>query len=389
MKKLLTVFTALFMMSSLSAQIDFEHSSWNEVLAKAKKENKIIFVDGYATWCGPCKWMAKNVFTDKNVGDFYNKTFINVKLDLEKGEGLTFAKKYGIKGYPTLYFINGNGDLVHQYLGGMDKNNFLQLGKNAIDPKKQIFTLKETYDSGKASDEDVMNYIQALKASGNGVDEKVLIGYLKGKDMKAKENMEFLLKYVNPSLESNIFKEFLKIKEEYIAVFGATKINNFISSAANNDIRKSDINPSDKKALNAHYAKYFDEAKASLHADQTYLGMLMYSKKPDDKARFLAEAESIMKNEPDFNSNFYNSVAWEYHLATDNNDKLEKALKWADISVKKEPNAYNLDTKASILYKLKRKEEALKLANQAMKLGTLMGMDMSSTKKLIEKINKL
>lgn len=388
MKKLLVVF-ALLATFTLSAQIEFEHSKWDDVLAKAKKENKIIFVDGFATWCGPCKWMAKNVFTDKNVGDFYNKTFVNLKLDLEKGEGVDFAKKYGIKGYPTLYFIDGDGNLVHQFLGGMDKDNFLQLGKDAIDPNKQIFTLKKTYDSGKASDEDVLNYIQALKASGNGVDEKVLIGYLKGKDMKDKENMKFLLKYVTPSLESNIFKEFLKIKDQYITAFGADKINNFIASAANNDIRKSDINPLDKKALKAHYLKYFDEDKAELSTDQTYLGMLMYSKKAEDKALFFTEAEKIMQNEPDFDSNFYNSVAWEYHLRTDKKDQLENALKWANISVQKSPNAYNLDTKASILYKLKRKEEALDFANKALKLGTLMGMDMSSTQALIEKINKL
>lgn len=64
--------------------ISFEHSSWEDILKKAKEENKLIFIDAYTTWCGPCKMMARNVFTDAEVGTFFNQNFINVKLDMEK-----------------------------------------------------------------------------------------------------------------------------------------------------------------------------------------------------------------------------------------------------------------------------------------------------------------
>jgi uncharacterized protein YyaL (SSP411 family) len=59
---------------------------------KAKKENKLIFVDAYASWCGPCKLMVKNIFPLKTVGDYYNSHFINAKIDMEKGEGIELAK---------------------------------------------------------------------------------------------------------------------------------------------------------------------------------------------------------------------------------------------------------------------------------------------------------
>ena len=59
--------------------IEFFHGSWDEALELAKKEHKAIFMDAYAEWCGPCKRMAKNIFTQKEVGDFFNKHFINVK----------------------------------------------------------------------------------------------------------------------------------------------------------------------------------------------------------------------------------------------------------------------------------------------------------------------
>src|SRR5476649_1062437 len=79
--------------------IQFDHSTWAELLAKAKQQNKMIFVDAYTTWCGPCKWMAKNVFTNDTVAEFYDKTFICAKIDMEKGEGPELAKKYEVRAY--------------------------------------------------------------------------------------------------------------------------------------------------------------------------------------------------------------------------------------------------------------------------------------------------
>jgi len=97
--------------------IKFEDSDFATLLAKAKTEKKLIFLDAYAAWCGPCKLMERNVFTDANVADYYNKNFINAHFDMEKGEGVALAAKYGIRSYPTLLFLNGEGEIVGKELG--------------------------------------------------------------------------------------------------------------------------------------------------------------------------------------------------------------------------------------------------------------------------------
>ncbi|MDQ0782562.1 thioredoxin domain-containing protein [Chryseobacterium sp. W4I1] len=77
MKKL-AIFSSLFIAALAWAQgIKFEDSNFATILAKAKKENKLIFIDAYASWCGPCKLMVKNIFPLQTVGDFYNSHFIN------------------------------------------------------------------------------------------------------------------------------------------------------------------------------------------------------------------------------------------------------------------------------------------------------------------------
>jgi len=110
--------------------IEFFKGSWKEALAAAKSQNKLIFMDAYASWCGPCKWMAANSFTDKAVGDFFNKNFINVKMDMEKGEGPGLASTYKVGAYPTLFFIDGSGKLVKTSVGALDAAALLSLGKD-------------------------------------------------------------------------------------------------------------------------------------------------------------------------------------------------------------------------------------------------------------------
>ena len=85
-------------------------------------------MDAYTTWCGPCKRMAAEVFTEPEVGRFYNENFINVKIDMEKGEGIELARQYDVYAYPTLLFINGEGELVHRGLGYQDFVQFYEPG---------------------------------------------------------------------------------------------------------------------------------------------------------------------------------------------------------------------------------------------------------------------
>ena len=112
--------------------IAFDKSNWSTLLAKAKKENKLIFVDAYTEWCRPCIQMAKDVFTLDNVADFYNKNFINVSMDMEKGDGPELVKKYKVQAYPAFLYINGDGKLVHRDGGYQEAPAFIKAGKAAL-----------------------------------------------------------------------------------------------------------------------------------------------------------------------------------------------------------------------------------------------------------------
>ena len=127
----------VLLLSTLSAplnaqQIAFEKGTWTEMLARAKAEKKLIFVDVYATWCGPCKMLDQQVFTDKQVAATYNAFFINYKADAEHGEGVMLARKYNVHAYPTALFIDGDGQLVDDRVGFLPAPQFKQEGERVF-----------------------------------------------------------------------------------------------------------------------------------------------------------------------------------------------------------------------------------------------------------------
>jgi thioredoxin-related protein len=112
--------------------IAFHQGTWDEALQLAKKEGKPIFLDISASWCGPCKMLKARTFPNEEVGEFYNANFINVAVDGEKGEGVELARKYQIQGYPSLIYIDKNGQLIAQTAGYRNPKQLIDIGKQII-----------------------------------------------------------------------------------------------------------------------------------------------------------------------------------------------------------------------------------------------------------------
>jgi thiol-disulfide isomerase/thioredoxin len=147
--------------------------TWKETTAAAAKTGKLIFIDCYTDWCGPCKWMDKNAFTDAKVADFFNENFINAKIDMEKGEGPELRKKYSVQSYPTFLFVNGKGEVVHRTGSRMPIEEFLEEGKKAADPKKNLSYLNEKYVEGTRDLPFLLDYYLALNKSDRTNAEKI------------------------------------------------------------------------------------------------------------------------------------------------------------------------------------------------------------------------
>ena len=115
-----------------STQINFIENSWTDALKQAAKQKKYIFVDAYATWCGPCKMLKATTFKNNKVADFYNDNFVNVAIDMEKGQGPALAAQWGLQAYPTMIIFDSKGKAVSGTVGYIRPNDLIKFGQQAL-----------------------------------------------------------------------------------------------------------------------------------------------------------------------------------------------------------------------------------------------------------------
>lgn len=121
MKILFVALVSVLMMTSASEGdkgIAFSDLTLDQAKTLSKETGKLIFIDCYTDWCGPCKRMAATSFKDEKVGAVFNKKFINLKIEMEKNPiGQELAKRYRVRAYPTLLVIDSEGTLIKQVIG--------------------------------------------------------------------------------------------------------------------------------------------------------------------------------------------------------------------------------------------------------------------------------
>ncbi|WP_395767226.1 thioredoxin family protein [Aquirufa sp.] len=120
MKNLFVFLLALMLSLPAFAEgdgVNFFEGTFRQALAKAKKEKKMVMLDAYTSWCGPCKVLKNKVFPNKELGDYINAHFVSIGVDMEAGEGPALANMYPVKGYPTILFLDASGKIKKEILG--------------------------------------------------------------------------------------------------------------------------------------------------------------------------------------------------------------------------------------------------------------------------------
>lgn len=115
--------------ANIETQVNFIENSWTNAVEKAKKEHKYIFVDAYAVWCGPCKLLKATTFKDSKVAEYFNKNFVNLSLDMEKGEGVKLSEKWEIEAYPTLLIVDTEGKVITGNVGYITASDLLKFAQ--------------------------------------------------------------------------------------------------------------------------------------------------------------------------------------------------------------------------------------------------------------------
>ncbi len=391
MKKLIIPFLFIFLSvltRGQNAGMLFEHNtSWTKILAKAKATNKYIFVDCYATWCGPCKVMANTVFIKPDVGLFYNANYISVKAQMDSSakddleikahyqDNHMLLTKYAIAAYPTYLIFNSNGELVQRFVGSMSSDEFIKAGKESLVPEKQFYTQWRLFDQGERSPAFLQQMAQLCLAANDDDKGKIVFReYMKLKpDLYERKNLELAIDFTRTSRDTG-FSIMLDSPDRVDSILGR-KIsgaevrwiifNEEIYPAFNGKPGDSTALAPDWQILKTRIAE-----KYPAHAEEvvTY-GKVIYYRYVHQWNEFASAVTELMKNyADDLNPDQANEYAWIIFQQCNDMALIQKTLDWSKkILLGDRPDF--LDTYANLLMKAGRIGEAVEIETKAVTIA--------------------
>lgn len=398
-----------------AAGISFQQGGFQDMLDKAKAENKLIFMDVYTTWCGPCKMLDRNTFSDAQVGGKFNASFVNYKLDAEKGEGISVASRYAVRAYPNMLFINGQGEVVHRVVGYRPPEELLkeaEVAAQIMETKKPLSWFESNYAAQKADKAFMKSYIVKLKESGKET-EKILNEYIsilsaqeKGNEEVVKLIADNLKQLQGPAYEllAKIMREAGKFSNASVqaaySALGKLKSNLFDKAVQTKDRQWLErliqiSKETDGFGAESQIAQYeFEFAKATgdlsfvrKMLEQKASGLMAVSKESltrqdaenlalykkqtklegidSTSAEYVMTLDRMKATASKDHAQSLNEVAMKCLEVSKDKADLSKALSWSARALELDRNPHYLDTYANLLYKLDKKTEAIKFETEA------------------------
>ena len=435
------IFSVLAINKTFSQGINFRQDDWQNVVSQAKAQKKLIFVDIYTTWCGPCKEMDKKTFTDISVGDKFNARFINYKVDAEKGFGINLAKRYNVTSYPTCLFIDANENPVYKQEGLLRAPDLLKEADMVLNNQansKPLWTLDKLYNDGRRDSEFLNEYI-AVRSLYSNIDNRDLveeyvksltpIQYSADKTLRIMVNNGF-------KIDGKAFDLLLKFREKAESLFegGAEKVNRAFSQSINEvfDVALKGKNQAlfdkalganlkalpntadrvnDKNKL-AFYLAIKDVNKFSEAAEQYLDQYVMFVQIESIRKQDLWEYEKIMQNYKlgirdsvgagaamylnlkvnakntmaRLTSAELNEVVKAFYDQVDDKVKLKKATEWAKRSLElvETPDAYH--SYAQLMLKMGDKQMAMDIEQKAYDVALREKLDTQKFTAALEKM---
>ena len=231
MKRLLVIVLVMGLALNVLAQnrkVEFQHKNWNKIVKMSKKQNKLIFLDCYTSWCGPCKTMLNTVFTQDKVADYMNDNFICTKYDMQKGEGITLKNKFKVTAFPTFLVIDENQDVIHRIVGSHGADNFIDYLSYALTKDKSSSALQKRYDNGERTGEFMYEYLCSLRWANMDKEEKEVankyLTTLPKEDLLKKENWNTVRTFMtDPTTAEFIYV--LDNLDNLYTMYGKDKVN--------------------------------------------------------------------------------------------------------------------------------------------------------------------
>lgn len=393
MKKSISILLILLITATLGiAQetkgINFRPIAFDEAILAAKKEKKPIFLHAYATWCHFCEQMRDSVYTQPTVGEFYNKNFICIKLDMEK-EGRELNKKLKVQKYPTLVFFDYNNTVMsHRVSGQATASEVIETGKDALDSTRQLRYFEQKYYNKTATPKEVYTYLKMLDKAGleNQIVLNAYLGNLSDADLLTQDNWRIMYDLYR-DVETVAMQKVIYNRGAYAKKYTADSIDNKILSMYTGVLMQKV-----QKLDTLGYQNVIDKLrKTGMDITDKIVAFaeLNKSKIRSDWKRYQIEAVPFVEKYCMEDYRRLNEIAYNFYERVYDPAMLAKALDWSKRAVSMQNTIRNNYTLACLHYKIGNKAEALAACQLTIKMAKENGTDTKQPVLLLEKIEAM
>ncbi|HRP33820.1 MAG TPA: thioredoxin family protein [Agriterribacter sp.] len=402
----------LFDQAQQSNGIKFEEKelTWKDVKQKAKNKSKYIFIDAYTTWCGPCKYMSKNIFPQKEVGDFFNENFISIALQIDTTkndnkiikrwykDAAMISDIYKISVFPTYLFLNQDGVLMHTITGASEnKDDFIAKAKNAINPLTQYATLKEAFENGRRDSSFLTLLIKTARdASDDSLLHACINYYLTTQNnLLSTPNISLIAEGTSKSSDEG-FDILLNHPKEVGAVIGKDRRTGILNTIAFDEEIFPLIMINGKKTVYGGGLSIYGGGEMNKSVDWDAItttlnlkygdlsksillnGKLKYYDWLEDWENFNDLLLDYKIKEADIDTNLIGNMAYKLIANCEDTQSFRNAIGWASILAADKKNPYSLKIYSKILYLAGENDmaidfmkEYLQLTNKSDKSGEI------------------
>ncbi len=385
-----TALFALLASSAFGQGIEFRDLKLKEALQAAEDEGKLVFVDAYTDWCGPCKWMAANMFPNEKIGQFYNKHFVCIQMDMEKGEGLAFAKNHSVRAYPTLLFLNREEEELMRAQGASPEvEDYLDNARRAMDPKRNMLYLQAEMPSRKEDLRFMEQYLETFAMAGTLKEEVVREFFLQfdAEEWMGDALWPLIERHVS-NVESPVFRELAGRKARVLTERGEAA-KSYFTRCITDHLRMKRYRArteEEKEKFAQELARWQQQwpEDPSITPRMLLLDARLNKDKEQWRKIAMENAQKHFWNDADM----LNELAWEFYESTEDKNELSEALIWAERAVVLAPEHHILDTYAHLLWVNGLSEEAIEVEGQAVEKAEEEGADASAYQAFIAEIKQ-
>ncbi|PWK24481.1 uncharacterized protein DUF255 [Arcicella aurantiaca] len=361
--------------------IQWQTGNFESILNKAKVQKKLIYIDIYTTWCGPCKQMDAEVFANASVGKLFNEHFINYKIDGEKGEGRDLVDYFELDSYPTSMFIDGDWNVVMKLEGFRPTERLLESGEQVKERGKISGSddeLEQAYSKGKRDVPFLYEYIKAraFQKLDNGALLDEYLSKINIEQLKSEKTEKLILENAS-LLRGRTFDYLMTRKSELIF---ERKIKGIISQNLNKAVnQKNEKLLNEVLTANGRLSKTFAEANEwNTEAKMNYFMLTNQLEKFFVTADFFMDTYILKKNISSFQNLPELKDVYSQKLRKASKfvverfkerEKLEKAVAWIRKSLEIEEKSSNNEIYSRLLFTLGSKIEAIGLMDRALELA--------------------